>query len=163
MTALDNTPALISLLERQSTLYDQLGDLTEQQSQAIEAGFGVDADASPGASGEQLLTILAQRQRVIDALVQVQDELAPFRESWSSVWSQMGETDRQQVAPMVRQIEQAAARIMELDDRDRLRLEQAQAHTGEQIRKLNSTGAAVSAYRTSPPPTTNNRFTDQHG
>jgi hypothetical protein len=33
--------------------------------------------------------VLSQRQRVIDQLTNVHEQLAPYREHWSVIWSQM--------------------------------------------------------------------------
>jgi hypothetical protein len=54
-----------------------------------------------------------------------------------------------------------AANIVSQDDRDRRRLEQAQSDVGMQVRKINSAGAALNAYKTPAPATMNNRFTNK--
>jgi len=80
----DHTDELIGLLENQSSLYTHRTELTEQQSRVIGSDF--EDQAQPG---EQLLKVLSQRQRVIDQLTNVHEQLAPYREHWSVIWSQM--------------------------------------------------------------------------
>lgn len=156
----DRADELIGLLERQSALYQQLTDLTEQQSHIIVADLQDQQQAQPG---ERLLGVLAHRQRVIDQLVDVHDQLAPYREHWPAVWSGFDESTQNRIKPLVRQIEQMAANIVQQDENDRQRLEHAQARVGAEVRKLNSAGAALNAYKAPMPTTQNNRFTNEQG
>ncbi|MFQ5501913.1 MAG: hypothetical protein ACE5EQ_06380, partial [Phycisphaerae bacterium] len=67
-----NGDRLVSLLQHQQTLYRQLRLLADRQKALV-----VRDDT------ESLLTLLAERQRLVDGLVGLNAQLAPFRENWT--------------------------------------------------------------------------------
>jgi hypothetical protein len=156
----ENLDALVQRLERQRDLYRQLDALSREQAGIIAEGWNLDADPSPS---EQLLRLLSDRQKLIDELDGLHRQLAPYRDNWQSIWSTMAQADRHRIGPLVSEVEQLLARIIEQDDRDRKQLQQNQQQVTGQMRRVNNAGRAINAYRTAPTPQQNNRFTNQQG
>ncbi|MCE9592225.1 MAG: flagellar protein FlgN [Planctomycetes bacterium] len=156
-----NVPALIALLEKQRALYDQLNAMGREQSQLIET-----------AQTESLLSVLAQRQKLIDEVTTVNADLDPYRRRWSEIWADLNPADRRRVGDLVRAVESALATILKRDEEDRKALQSARAKVSEQIKAVSHAGAAVNAYRSAATPTTakpagvaqgNNRFMNRQG
>lgn len=152
-----DVPALAQLLEQQCQLYTSLTSLSRQQSQLICEGMG-DTDAP-----EQLLRLLAQRQRIIDELTAVHERLAPWRAKWNDFWSKLSLVDQQRIGPMVKQVETMLAQIVKQDEVDRRTLEAARNRVGTQMKQLTSGGGAIHAYRAAQTVSSQNRFTNQQG
>jgi len=152
-----DVPTLVELLERQCRLYTDLKSFSDQQAKLIAGGLGDEADS------EQLLRLLAQRQRVIDELTQLHDRLAPWRNDWDAYWAKLSSADQQRIGPLVRQVESMLAQIIKQDEIDRRQLEAARQHVGAQMQRVISGGGALNAYRAAQSAGSSNRFTNQQG
>jgi hypothetical protein len=142
----------VALLQQQCLLYQQLRDLSARQGQHIKEG-----------QTEPLLTVLAQRQRVLAELTAIADEMAPYRAHWPQVRAALSADQQQQVNAMVQEVEQQLAHIIQQDERDRTQLQNARNQVGSELTKLNKVSAAAAAYRPAPQPGSQNRFTSQQG
>ncbi len=142
--------ALIDLLERQRSMVDRLAELARQQSSLVERG-----------ETEALLSLLAERQRIIDDFVATQDDLAPLSQGLQERLSAVAAQDRRRVGALIDRINDALADVMRCDDhdqrtmqaeRDRIREDLAGVGTSKQARRAYLGARAV-----------NNRFADQQG
>jgi hypothetical protein len=156
----ENLDHLVQRLERQRDLYRQLDELSREQAGIIAEGWDPQADPSPS---DRLLRLLSSRQKLIDELGELHRQLSPYRENWASIWSAMPQADRSRVGPLVTEVEQLLAGIIEQDDRDRKQLERGHQQVAGQMRRVNNAGRAIHAYRTAPTPQQTNRFTNQQG
>ena len=147
----DEVARPVALLQRQADLISKLGTLSERQSGLVDEG-----------QGEDLLTLLGQRQQLIDALDAINTDLEPFQARWSQLWEGLGESDRQRIGPLVSQTQQVLDQIMATDDRDQERLRVNQQRIAEELGRVNQTGEARRAY-TAGAPNPPNRFTDKQG
>lgn len=146
------TPAgLVRLLTQQRDLYLQLKTLSDQQASLIVGG-----------ETEQLLSVLAHRQRLVDALTRLNRDLAGYRQQMPDLQNDLPPADRDRVRALMDEVDGLLHAIIEQDDRDRQQLQAAQQKVGVQIHQAARGGAAMQAYR-SAPVRTDPRFTDRHG
>ncbi len=143
-----DSPSLVSLLTRQRDLYRDLKSLSDQQATLIERG---DTD--------HLLSVLATRQGLVDALTAINRELVPVRQSASKIPA----AQQARVRDLMAEVDALLREIIAQDDRDRQTLQSAQQRVGSQIRQIRQGGAAMNAYRAAPQVATSARFTDRKG
>jgi flagellar biosynthesis/type III secretory pathway chaperone len=149
-TARPSVPELIELLTRQRDLYAQLDRLSQGQMQHIHEG-----------ATEQLLSVLSQRQGVVDALGRLSTELAPYREDWQAMSGRLSGDDRQIVRELMDEVDAMLQAILDRDDQARARLQSAQQQTGRELRQAAGGTQAMHAYRGQAG--RNPRFADQRG
>ena len=147
----DDISRLVTLLERQIEVVEQLGDLTAQQSALVEQG-----------QAQELLTLLSRRQQLISTLDALSVDLEPFRSRWQQMWQDLGDDDQQRIGELVSRSEALLVQIVDADDRDRRRLKSAQQRIAAELSRVNKTGAARRAY-TGGERAASNRFTDRKG
>lgn len=150
--AAGNVPALIGLLRRQRSLYEQLEVLSRQQEGLVAQG-----------AAEPLLALLAQRQQLLEGISALHAELAPFRQQWTELAGRLPEEDRRQVNGLVEQVQAMLAGILERDERDRRTLQAARGRVAGELQRLQTTAAAAQAYRAAPRGGGASRFTDRQG
>ena len=161
-SATHDVSALISLLERQRQLHQQLASLGEQQTTIIASDMG-SADQADADATEQLLRLLAQRQQLIDQIAATHDQLAPYRADWPALWQVLSDRERCRIGPLVDQVEQLLAGIIKQDDQDRQKLQQAQSRARAELKQLAAAENAVNAYKPTISAEHVNRFTNQQG
>lgn len=145
--------AMLGLLAEQRDLYRQLKILSDQQARCIREG-----------STEQLLSVLSERQAVIDALSRSNARLAPYRDRWGDLTSSAAADQRRQVREALDEIERVLREVVEQDERDRVELKGVQQQIGAQLSQVNQAGRAIKAY--GPNHKNNTRiptFTDRRG
>lgn len=140
---------LIQLLEQQRGCYRQLKDLAERQRRLI-------TEENP----EALLKILAERQKLVDQLTQLNTALAPFRQEWANTYTQMQSDRRQHVQEVLDEINMLLGAIMVTDAEDSRLLAAGKERIGSQMREAAAgrranTAYAAQAYQTSGPMGTN--------
>ena len=143
---------MLGLLIGQRDLYRQLKNLSEQQGQFIREG-----------STEQLLSILSERQSVIETLSRANADLAPYRDRWGDLTASAAPDQRQQIRDALDEIERVLGEVVEQDERDRTELKGVQQQIGSQLNQVGKAGRAIGAYG---PSTTNTKppaFTDSQG
>lgn len=126
---------LVAILTRQRDLYAHLRQIGQKQSDLVERG-----------AAEALLELLAQRQRFIDELSDLNERLAPFREDWPRVWRQVPESRRAMVSELLNTVSDTLSRILEQDDQDRARLAASQDKVKAELGRVSGAAVAVRAY-----------------
>jgi hypothetical protein len=134
-----NISALVALLERQRSIYQQLRTLSDQQGPLVAEGHA-----------EALLSLLAQRQRLIDAAMDINAKLDPYRKRWAEMWATLPAAERERVGALVKDVQDLLAAIVQQDERDRQILQTAKANVGAELQQINRATAAASAYRAAP-------------
>lgn len=98
---------LLQLLEHQGVLYRRLATLAERQRAMVVAD-----DPQP------LLTVLAERQRLVEGLVGLNQKLAPYRRHWTRVYGVLDGSARQRVDELVNEANQTLSAILSRDGQD---------------------------------------------
>ena len=96
---------LIGLLTEQRNLYVQLKSYAQNQRELIT-----------GDEPEQLLSVLADRQRVLDRLMSLGEEIRPYQERWDHVRQAMTADQDRHVTRMVRQVNSILSEILQQDE-----------------------------------------------
>ncbi len=146
-----STTELIELLEQQRALFAQFHTFSRQQARLVADG-----------QTEPLLTVLALRQKLIDQLSALNNELEPYRASWEQLYASLNEHDRQRVGELLSDTQSLLQRIVEQDERDRGKLEQWQSKVGHELKRIGDAGNALQAYGTRQV-NPQARFTDRQG
>ena len=142
---------LFGLLTRQRDLYDTLNGLASQQASLIAEG-----------KTEALLSVLSKRQGLIEELGQINDDIGPYRGRIPEIAESLPEPNRQELRGLVDQVQSLLKTIIDQDEQDRIKLEQAKADVGGQLTQTARTGMAINAYK-QPVAPASARFTDRAG
>lgn len=142
---------LVQLLTQQRDLYQQLKALSDQQATLIHEG-----------QTDHLLSLLAQRQRLVDALTRLNQDLTEKRRAIPDLQEALEPLQRERIHKIMDEVDGLLHAIIEQDDRDRRELEAARGHVGAQLNQVHRGGAAAHAYR-GEPAATSARFTDRQG
>lgn len=126
---------LSTLLEEHERLYVSLNELSERQSALIDED---DTDV--------LLGVLAERQRVVDRLLEAGQELKPLQGQWDGILSAVDFETRERLCTRVSLIQDLASRVNDRDDRDRARLAAKRKTLAEEIAGVNKSRGAINAY-----------------
>ncbi len=143
--------ALLDLLRRQRDFYDQLEALSAGQLDLIEQG-----------TTEALLSLLAERQGVVDQLGQISATLAPVRQHWDQWSADLSDTDRDEVRNLLEHVDGQIKVIVERDDEAQRRLTRAKQTVGNELRQMTAGSTAIGAYNAAPK-SADPRFTDRKG
>ena len=143
---------LDSILTEHRSLYERLDGLSERQSALI------DEDRT-----DELLGVLAERQRVVDRLLAVAEELKPFQSRWDDLLASVDADRRESLREKVSAIQEMAQRVNDRDEHDRTRLAAQRKALSEEIAGVNKSRGAIAAYggsvRSAPSP----RYQDRQG
>jgi hypothetical protein len=153
ISAADSAAAaqLPALLEEQAGLYTQLHALSSQQGKLVDG----QADA--------LLAVLAQRQGLIDRLLESNRKLEPYRVRWSAVLGALDPASRGRIGALVEKIGLVRQAIQRQDDEDCRRLSQASGDLARELARVSNSGQAARAYRGAQAHAAASRFADQRG
>lgn len=143
---------LIDLLDRQQAIYLQLQCFSHRQTQLIDAG---DAEA--------LLSLLDERQRLIDQLMAISREVEPFKQRWPALWTSLDEPAKEELKTHIDAVQAMLDRILQQDERDRAALTEHRRRIAQQMTSLHRGASAHQIYRSSSARPTDSRFTDQRG
>ena len=138
-TESESAEEVLVLLRRQAELYGRLEALAERQKSLVTGD-----DIGP------LLSLLAERQKLSDALMDVAGRLAPVRRRWASSRTRLPPPQRAEADRLVQEAEQRLERLIENDTRDARVLSGRRHSVATALRMTHSTGEAMSAYRTAP-------------
>jgi hypothetical protein len=141
---------LVRMLERQQALVEQLDGLAERQRSLIESG-----------NSDALLSLLSQRQQIMDQFVAGQDDLARLAETCRRSTRHIDDAMRGRISGLVDDISERLALIMERDENDRTRLESGRDRVGQALGDLDTARTARAAYVKASAVT--NRFADRQG
>jgi len=148
----DEAQDVLALLERQRDLYRELKSHSDQQDELIATG-----------ATDRLLSLLAQRQKLIDGLGDVSKSLAPYRSRIASIADQSADGIGDQMRSMVEEVRVLLESIIERDDKGKADLAAARDKVGGQVRQAAGAIAAVGAYGANNARPQGPRFTQQKG
>jgi hypothetical protein len=140
---------LIELLLQQKDLVSRLDELATGQMALIDAG---DSDA--------LLTLLGQRQRIVDELNASQDGVVGLSQSLHGR-DDLGAGVRDRITALVDDISERLLRVANRDEEDRARLRTARERAAAGLSQVRTARRARQAYVNDK--TRNNRFADRRG
>lgn len=126
---------IVKLLRKQRELYEQLQHLSRRQRSLIS-----------GDHPEQLLSILRDRQSLVNALAQINQQLSPLRASWQSVFDNLPEPERSEVSALLEDVNQMLAAIIRTDQEDGALLSARKQSVGQFIDRAQDGRAANAAY-----------------
>jgi hypothetical protein len=134
---------MLDLLKRQRQLFLEL----EKQSQAQRALIKAQQN-------EELLSILARRQKLVDAIGQVHRQSAPYRQQWSEVKDRLPGPVREEISGLLKELQGLLNTIIEQDQQD---CQELSASKQQVARELNQTSRArtADAYYGGPGPQRN--------
>ncbi len=126
---------LVELLERQRTLYRRLRGLAERQKSLV-----VSQDVQP------LLALLADRQRLVDELMALNEQMSVYRQNWSSIYGNLDEASRKHVASLLEEANTALGLILQSDSRDTATLNAKRQDVTTRLSSMDSGSRASAAY-----------------
>lgn len=98
---------VLALLERQRDLYRRLKDLAARQRQVVTAQ-----------EPERLLEVLAERQKHVEALAGVNEELRPIRDRWPLIHAKMTPGQQERATALLQDVQTTLVGILEGDEQD---------------------------------------------
>lgn len=128
-------PRLGRILDDQIELYRKLTALSERQTASIETG---DTDA--------LLTLLGQRQGLVERVTRLNEDLEPFTNRWQELSSRLPESSRSQVRERLDTLEELVSTIARRDERDRAVLESRRDRVSAELKTAGQQRGAINAY-----------------
>lgn len=126
---------LLALLGEQRDLYVRLRELSEQQRSLISSD-----------RPEQLLNILRERQTLVGALARLNEQLAPFRRDWDSLYRSLPDDQRRQANNLLQEINELLRKILKTDQEDSALLSARKQAVAERIRDVSGGQSANRAY-----------------
>lgn len=148
----DEAGEVLGLLQKQRDLYRELKSHSDQQDELIATG-----------ATDRLLSLLAQRQKLIDGLGQVSASLAPYRSRIASIADQASGDMGNQMRSMVEEVRGLLESIIDQDEQDKAQLSAARDKVGGQIRQAAGVVAAAGAYGAQSAAQPAPRFTQSKG
>lgn len=143
---------LTALLEKQEAIYLQMQVYSRRQTQLIEA-----EDA------ESLLTLLDERQRLIDQLIAISREVEPFKQRWPALWASLEEPARRVLKSRIDAVQAMLDQILQQDERDRAALVEHRRKIGGQLGELSRGASLHRAYHSTNGGPAASQFTDRRG
>lgn len=128
-------PRLERILHKQVELYRQLAALSSRQQDLIAQ------DHTDG-----LMSLLAERQRVIDQISDVNREVEPFAMQWTSLVGGLANEQRQTLGGLLEELDSLVAAITTRDEQDRKVLESRRAQASEALDDVSRRRVALGAY-----------------
>lgn len=128
---------LVELLEQQRGCYRDLKNLAEKQRRLI-------TDEDP----EALLKLLAERQRLVERLTELNRLLQPFRQEWANTYTQMKSDRRQYVQQVLDEINTLLGSIMVTDAEDSRLLSASKENVRSRMQETARGRTANTAYAT---------------
>lgn len=132
-------PRLSRVLDCQRDIYERLERLSLSQSQLISSD---DTD--------ELLSVLGQRQSLIEQLTELNEQMAPFTERWNELSDTLSDEQRKALRERFEDVSRLVASIMRRDEADRIALEARRGTVGQELQTLSRGKGAVAAYARSP-------------
>ncbi|MEM9414053.1 MAG: flagellar export chaperone FlgN [Planctomycetota bacterium] len=145
---------LMQLLSRQRDLYQNLKALSDDQGRLIAEG-----------ETEQLLSLLARRQGLVEQLGECSLEISPHRAAIASLASESESAVARQVRTLVDDVRELLESIIQQDEAGRREMEAARDEIGSQLRETAAAPNVLGAYGSAGAPRSGSaaRFTDQRG
>lgn len=128
---------MISLLTQQCALYKRLAVLADTQHSLIT-----------GNRPEQLLTVLADRQTLLDELHQLAERMRPYQERWPNLRATLHRGKVDAIDRLLKEVNQLLRGILEKDKADAQLLAAQKQTTGAAIASCKAGRKAETAYAT---------------
>lgn len=128
---------VVGLLSEQRDLCAQLCELAERQRPLIT-----------GDEPERLLTVLGERQRLLDRLEVLKQRLEPYQQNWLEIRKNLAPADGEKVNQLVDEVNDRLSKILETDKADAELLAVRKSSTSrsmESLKKNKQVGAAYAA------------------
>jgi hypothetical protein len=129
-------PALVRALSGQKAMYVQILALAKSQSLHVAAG-----------ENEALMTVLAARSRLIQAVAPLDRDLQPYKGHWQDVLDGLPTADRKIVGQLLQEVQRLLGEILAQDERDKESLLRQKAVVGSEITRTVNGAALHRAYR----------------
>lgn len=126
---------LLSLMRMQRDLYRRLTELADQQRSLIT-----------GNQPSQLLEVLGDRQRLIDRLGTIAEQVKVLQGDWPALRSGMDAAMGEEVDQLIAEINQLLASILERDRADADLLSARRSETASAVKQAKANKAAGAAY-----------------
>jgi len=127
--------ALIGLLTEQRELYVRLRALTDSQRSLIT-----------GDDPEQLLTVLGERQKLIDRLERLAERMRPYQQKWPQLRSELAPAESERVDRLLAEVNALLAAILEKDKADAQLLAARKGVVAQAMATLKTDKQARAAY-----------------
>lgn len=126
---------LLNILQQQQALLTRLAHLAQRQGELIRDN-----------RTDALLTLLGERQQIIDRFLAMQHDLGDLTEKLDQRLQEIQPHQREQIERLIHEIGQSLDAVMKHDERDRHALESARNETREEISGLGTANRARQAY-----------------
>lgn len=143
---------MLALLQQQRDLYRELKSHSDQQDELIANG-----------STDRLLSLLAQRQKLIDGLGQVSATLAPYRSRIATIADEASDEVGSEMRSLVEEVRGLLETIIATDEKGKAELAASRDRVGSQIKQAAGAVAAAGAYGNASAAAPTPRFTQQKG
>lgn len=125
----------IELLRHQRTLYRKLRTLADRQKTLV-----VHED------GDLLMSLLAERQRLVDGLVQLSRQMGPYREKWTEFFQGLDDSQRVEVAELLEEVNSSLGAILKSDARDTAMMTARRERVASELGEIGGGRMATAAY-----------------
>lgn len=139
---------VVGLLSQQLDLYRRLRALASRQHDLVAAR-----------ESAQLLSVLAERQQIVDRLSRLDVEIRPLRSRWPEVRSALTPQQQRSVGEIVAEVGRTLSEIIDADSADCETLTQLRDDTRQEMAALDTGRRANSAY--APGRVETSRFLDR--
>jgi hypothetical protein len=131
----DWLPAVIRLLDEQRGHFRELDALSRRQSQCVGTG-----------ETERLLGVLAEKQRVVERVVEVNAALQTYMPDWTAKVAALPERSRVLLRSHTDELESLASQVRTRDEADRLTLEAQSRVISQELATTAKASGAARAY-----------------
>ncbi|GAB4550771.1 MAG: hypothetical protein Tsb0013_12640 [Phycisphaerales bacterium] len=128
-------PRLARILDDQIALYRSLSELSSRQSSIIETG---ETDA--------LLSVLGQRQSLVERITDLNEELEPFTQRWDELSCRLSDDRKAGIRERLDALDVLVGEIARRDERDRLALERQRDAVSTELKGNAQNRGALNAY-----------------
>lgn len=132
-------PRVAAVLEAQRRICIELEALTGRQRECIVQG-----------DTNTLMSVLGERQDLINQLTALNVEIEPYRADWERYMQRVTPAQREAMQAAVAELGQLVDRISASDDADRKHLEEQRSVVSAEMTTLSRSRVAVSAYGAQP-------------
>ena len=143
---------LVKMLEERRALCQRLLDLGAEQTQVIAGG-----------DPQGLMTLLSQRQALIDGLIQLNGRIEPFKTRGKGIGAKLAPEVRQRAQALLDEAEAIMRQVFERGETDLKAWSQQCGHLNKDIQQIDQGVAVNRAYGQATGSAASNRYTDQEG
>ncbi|MFA5865079.1 MAG: hypothetical protein WC975_10390 [Phycisphaerae bacterium] len=126
---------MLDLLKRQHQYFLELQRLAQEQRALIKAQ-----------QNEELLHLLAKRQKIVEALGQLHRQSAPYRQDWPQMKVLLAEPLRKNIGALLTELQQMLNLIIEQDQQDCQELSASKQLVASELSQTNKAQAANAYY-----------------